>query len=184
MFTQKTAYEVRISDWSSDVWSSDLPSRPYPSPASSARLTVNCIHALRLIPRRLAAASTFASNARSKRSITGDLRGSAPCPASSASVAIGSAFGLAAPAMKASAAASSLGDLGLLFGLRAIALEIPSAILMLYKYRADQCGTLLDRLGVPRRLPPSRPSLVHRLRDRLAPHHRSWTDTLTPIDPT
>src|SRR3546814_4330046 len=82
------------------------PSRPYPSPASSARLTVNCIHALRLIPRRLAAASTFASNARSKRSITGDLRGSAPCPASSASVAIGSAFGLAAPAMKASAARS------------------------------------------------------------------------------
>src|SRR3546814_2185468 len=107
-FKQKTAYDLLISDWSSDVGSSDL-------------LTVNCIHALRLIPRRLAAASTFASNARSKRSITGDLRGSAPCPASSASVAIGSAFGLAAPAMKASAAASSIGDLGLLFGLRAIA---------------------------------------------------------------
>src|SRR3546814_2217851 len=99
------------------------PSRPYPSPASSARLTVNCIHALRLIPRRLAAASTFASNARSKRSITGDFRGSAPCPVSSASPAIGSAFGLAPPAMQATAAASSNGDLGLLFGLRAIAIE-------------------------------------------------------------
>src|SRR3546814_3595808 len=140
-FKQKTAYEMRISDWGSDVCSS-VP--------SSARLTVNCIHALRLIPRRLAAASTFASNARSKRSITGDLRCSAPCPASSASVAIGSAFGLAAPAMKASAAASSIGDLGLLFGLRAIAIEIHSAIIMLYKYRADQCGQLVDRLGVTR----------------------------------
>src|SRR3546814_4814847 len=30
-FKQKTAYEVRISDWSSDVCSSDLPDRPsYP----------------------------------------------------------------------------------------------------------------------------------------------------------
>src|SRR3546814_6277763 len=28
-FKQKTAYEVRISDWSSDVCSSDLPSRPH-----------------------------------------------------------------------------------------------------------------------------------------------------------
>src|SRR3546814_7028600 len=145
---------------------------PIAPPASSPRLTVNCIHALRLIPRRLAAASTFASNARSKRSITGDLRGSAPCPASSASVAIGSAFGLAAPAMKASAAASSIGDLGLLFGLRAIAIEIHSAIIMLYKYRADQCGQLVDRLGVTRRLLPYRPALGRRVRERLAPHYR------------
>src|SRR3546814_1957402 len=29
-FKQKTAYEVRISDWSSDVCSSDLPWRPAP----------------------------------------------------------------------------------------------------------------------------------------------------------
>src|SRR3546814_9405892 len=28
-FKQKTAYEMRISDWSSDVCSSDLPFRPY-----------------------------------------------------------------------------------------------------------------------------------------------------------
>src|SRR3546814_8023698 len=30
-FKQKTAYEMRISDWSSDVCSSDLPLRHYPS---------------------------------------------------------------------------------------------------------------------------------------------------------
>src|SRR3546814_5910357 len=29
-FKQKTAYEMRISDWSSDVCSSDLPSEPRP----------------------------------------------------------------------------------------------------------------------------------------------------------
>src|SRR3546814_10593204 len=31
-FKQKTAYEMRISDWSSDVCSSDLPAMPSPSP--------------------------------------------------------------------------------------------------------------------------------------------------------
>src|SRR3546814_478215 len=39
-FKQKTAYEMRISDWSSDVCSSDLcssPTWPTPSPPSSAR---------------------------------------------------------------------------------------------------------------------------------------------------
>src|SRR3546814_2091547 len=30
-FKQKTAYEVRISDWSSDVCSSDLSARPLPA---------------------------------------------------------------------------------------------------------------------------------------------------------
>src|SRR3546814_6710251 len=107
LFKQKTAYEMRISDWSADVCSSDL-----------------------------------------------------------------SASGLAAPAMKAWAAASSIGYLGLLFGLRAIAIEIHSAIIMLYKYRADQCGQLVDRLGVTRRLLPYRPALGRRVRERLAPHYR------------
>src|SRR3546814_15921409 len=74
--------------------------------------------------------------------------------------------------MKASAAASSIGDLGLLFGLRAIAIEIHSAIIMLYKYRADQCDQLVDRLGVTRRLLPYRPALGRRVRERLAPHYR------------
>src|SRR3546814_8183599 len=37
-FKQKTAYEMRISDWSSDVCSSDLALRPRsPSPRSSVR---------------------------------------------------------------------------------------------------------------------------------------------------
>src|SRR3546814_1535475 len=31
-FKQKTAYEMRISDWSSDVCSSDLPDYPHPGP--------------------------------------------------------------------------------------------------------------------------------------------------------
>src|SRR3546814_6468755 len=30
-FKQKTAYEMRISDWSSDVCSSDLPVHPHPA---------------------------------------------------------------------------------------------------------------------------------------------------------
>src|SRR3546814_18968211 len=81
--------------------------------------------------------------------------------------------------MKASAAASSIGDLGLLFGLRALAIEIHSAIIMLYKYRADQCGQLVDRLGVPRRLLPYRPALGRRVRERLAhPYLRGQ-----PLDP-
>src|SRR3546814_3209932 len=37
-FKQKTAYEMRISDWSSDVCSSDLPKPPNPISAFSAPL--------------------------------------------------------------------------------------------------------------------------------------------------
>src|SRR3546814_3967041 len=36
-FKQKTAYEMRISDWSSDVCSSDLPSWPVPRPSIISR---------------------------------------------------------------------------------------------------------------------------------------------------
>src|SRR3546814_7976029 len=35
-FKQKTAYEMRISDWSSDVCSSDLTSPPIPAPMMGA----------------------------------------------------------------------------------------------------------------------------------------------------
>src|SRR3546814_7335491 len=35
-FKQKTAYEMRISDWSSDVCSSDLPGPPFPLQTGSA----------------------------------------------------------------------------------------------------------------------------------------------------
>src|SRR3546814_6266671 len=37
-FKQKTAYELRISDWSSDVCSSDLRVRIEPSPALAERI--------------------------------------------------------------------------------------------------------------------------------------------------
>src|SRR3546814_9509294 len=43
---------------------------------------------------------------------------------------------------------------------------------MLYTYRADQCGQLVDRLGVTRRLLPYRPAPGRRVRERLAPHYR------------
>src|SRR3546814_7323735 len=36
-FKQKTAYEMRISDWSSDVCSSDLAHRTYPVPGGPAQ---------------------------------------------------------------------------------------------------------------------------------------------------
>src|SRR3546814_8520752 len=37
-FKQKTAYEMRISDWSSDVCSSDLPSQPLRSTSCRQRI--------------------------------------------------------------------------------------------------------------------------------------------------
>src|SRR3546814_11173433 len=40
-FKQKTAYEMRISDWSSDVCSSDLVAQPVDCPPSHARNTRN-----------------------------------------------------------------------------------------------------------------------------------------------
>ncbi|WP_207793904.1 hypothetical protein, partial [Polymorphobacter multimanifer] len=92
------------------------------------------------MPRRFAAASTRPSHARSKRSITGALR-------VSTSVAIGVAIGLVAPEMKASAALSSPLGLGLLSGLRAIAIYIHSDIVVLYKYCGYQGGQFFDRLG-------------------------------------
>src|SRR3546814_10454546 len=39
-FKQKTAYEMRISDWSSDVCSSDLMGTQSPAPASSKGISV------------------------------------------------------------------------------------------------------------------------------------------------
>src|SRR3546814_4781096 len=41
-FKQKTAYEMRISDWSSDVCSSDLGSTSYPIMGTSNYLTYTC----------------------------------------------------------------------------------------------------------------------------------------------
>src|SRR3546814_9214940 len=39
-FKQKTAYEMRISDWSSDVCSSDLASEPFPPTCALENLAV------------------------------------------------------------------------------------------------------------------------------------------------
>src|SRR3546814_13661851 len=43
-FKQKTAYEMRISDWSSDVCSSDLHLRPDPADQRLRRLATRDIH--------------------------------------------------------------------------------------------------------------------------------------------
>src|SRR3546814_3581755 len=43
-FKQKTAYEMRISDWSSDVCSSDLDHRPAPPPRLLDGLVARAVH--------------------------------------------------------------------------------------------------------------------------------------------
>src|SRR3546814_9638674 len=48
-FKQKTAYEMRISDWSSDVCSSDL--IPTTRPASQDRRSISILMAFRWPPR-------------------------------------------------------------------------------------------------------------------------------------
>src|SRR3546814_8915093 len=48
-FKQKTAYEMRISDWSSDVCSSDPPT-PYPSPTVAARAAPSAAPNLAALP--------------------------------------------------------------------------------------------------------------------------------------
>src|SRR3546814_234116 len=73
-FKQKTAYEMRISDWSSDVCSSDLLSRHrrhYPQGQLSPQLPASLVHR-----RRAARASSWAIRAREDP----DKRRS-PCPA-------------------------------------------------------------------------------------------------------
>src|SRR3546814_7327915 len=47
-FKQKTAYELRISDWSSDVCSSDLPCDPRRSDGDSQRRRHTC-HSQRVV---------------------------------------------------------------------------------------------------------------------------------------
>src|SRR3546814_20304718 len=51
-FQQKTAYEVRISDWSSDVCSSDLHSpRAWPTPAPTGQARGQAMRAHPALPR-------------------------------------------------------------------------------------------------------------------------------------
>src|SRR3546814_10884801 len=47
-FKQKTAYEMRISDWSSDVCSSDLGDRPAPAPGAEDHASLAAVRASRL----------------------------------------------------------------------------------------------------------------------------------------
>src|SRR3546814_8573334 len=44
-FKQKTAYEMRISDWSSDVCSSDLPDRPLAAHGKRGAVSLACVKA-------------------------------------------------------------------------------------------------------------------------------------------
>src|SRR3546814_18506861 len=58
-FKQKTAYEMRISDWSSDVCSSDLRSTPARSVASSPTMPAACAAARRKTPTTPSPASAW-----------------------------------------------------------------------------------------------------------------------------
>src|SRR3546814_2826769 len=67
-FKQKTAYEMRISDWSSDVCSSDLPqaSSPHAARPPSPRRAESDSRAAR--PQRRHTRSKEADSARNRRS--------------------------------------------------------------------------------------------------------------------
>src|SRR3546814_12399836 len=72
-FTQKTAYEMRISDWSSDVCSSDLSRRPrrVPSPAPPAP---RCRPSVGTLPWRLSAPSPSLEPSVQRRAALGSAR--------------------------------------------------------------------------------------------------------------
>src|SRR3546814_1623347 len=55
-FKQKTAYEMRISDWSSDVCSSDLGGSKVPNQATSARMAIPAPASSQRLRRRRAVA--------------------------------------------------------------------------------------------------------------------------------
>src|SRR3546814_2399555 len=52
LFKQKTAYEMRISDWSSDVCSSDLPGRRFFTCCPARAVAVKIIMKINLFDRR------------------------------------------------------------------------------------------------------------------------------------
>src|SRR3546814_2487373 len=52
-FKQKTAYEMRISDWSSDVCSSDLSSKPTASSRAKRTVLAPMLAAARSTPNRI-----------------------------------------------------------------------------------------------------------------------------------
>src|SRR3546814_5717153 len=77
-FKQKTAYEMRISDWSSDVCSSDLCRADGPSGDSHRRPCPRCRHLCRSRPRRsgdVRAVDPLAAHARHGRCADRPLSG-------------------------------------------------------------------------------------------------------------
>src|SRR3546814_4593896 len=68
-FKQKTAYEMRISDWSSDVCSSDLPAdqRIQPWPPATAPNTVTRANVSRMICTRCSHAKATSGRVRTQR---------------------------------------------------------------------------------------------------------------------
>src|SRR3546814_15896847 len=78
-FKQKTAYEMRISDWSSDVCSSDLPaSPPSASSASSREDEINEKRSVAFFPRQ--ERSSTANNVRCNSSNMSEMRSLPLCP--------------------------------------------------------------------------------------------------------
>src|SRR3546814_5856326 len=78
-FKQKTAYELRISDWSSDVCSSDLSSTPLRSADGSlpSRLSAAFAVLLRLCPSD--SSSQGSQDRRSRRRHVGPQAARPPC---------------------------------------------------------------------------------------------------------
>src|SRR3546814_3477184 len=89
LFKQKTAYEMRISDWSSDVCSSDL---PIPAPSSDRtwqpvpRSVVPCQHGAALVQRAWHGPHTPADRTKPADSAATRARGCACGPADRKSV--------------------------------------------------------------------------------------------------
>src|SRR3546814_2090756 len=72
-FKQKTAYEMRISDWSSDVCSSDL--RPIPALPSTPISAVDTLSTPKRMPRSISHASARGTGPAAGRDRKSDVEG-------------------------------------------------------------------------------------------------------------
>src|SRR3546814_7516241 len=78
-FKQKTAYEMRISDWSSDVCSSDLPSAA-PAGAAKGNADAFCLQQRLAHRRQIGRGRIHAWRGFGKRAgVIGGRRGEQPC---------------------------------------------------------------------------------------------------------
>src|SRR3546814_996816 len=68
-FKQKTAYEMRISDWSSDVCSSDLPGTGYRGNSHPGRSGASSLsaHRLQILPDKLSGLRALLSRSEERR---------------------------------------------------------------------------------------------------------------------